>query len=179
MRMSCGTFVVCSKRAEMRMSCGTFGVCSKRAEMRTVCGTFVACSKRATADKNTRRQDDKTSCNWQPNRSQLEPPPIMCHCLLSIFSTLKTRSFARFNSSVFFARRANFSAAGEAENRRLMVVRVTAVELLSSVALAQEDARTRCHSRRHQSPVRAIRLRQRFRAFRVKPPQGQAPFQSF
>ena len=41
----------------------------------------------------------------------------------------KTRSGTRFNPSVFFARRANFSVAGEAENRRLMSVRVTAAEL--------------------------------------------------
>ena len=48
----------------------------------------------------------------------------------------KTRSGMRFNPSVFFARRANFRVAGEAESRRLMLVRVTAVERLSSVALA-------------------------------------------
>ena len=52
--------------------------------------------------------------------------------------------------------RANFCVAGEAENRRLMSARVTAAELLSSVALAQEDARVRWHSHRHQSPDRAI-----------------------
>ena len=52
--------------------------------------------------------------------------------------------------------RANFRVAGEAQNRRLMSARVTAAELLSSVALAQEDARAHWHSHRHQSPDRAI-----------------------
>ena len=64
--------------------------------------------------------------------------------------------FPGSDASRKFALRANFRVAGEAENRRLMSARVTAAELLSSVALAQEDARVRWHSHRHQSPDRAI-----------------------
>ena len=53
----------------------------------------------------------------------------------------KTRSFARFNSSVFFVRRANFRVAGEAENRpsgRFGFARVSALSVskLRHTALA-------------------------------------------
>ena len=80
----------------------------------------------------------------------------------------KTRSFARFNSSVFFARRANFRVAGEAENRpsgRFGFASVSAF----SVSNRRGD---RPHSN-HSVSLRGVRDNAPY-----QPPRGQAPFQS-